>query len=218
MAVMTRSALYRRIDSMRRKYGIQGVFDPYAFAGAQAIPLALHRFTNERLRGILVRTGAYHGVILDTRLTPAEQRFTLTHEIVHFELHCGEQGGSAFQNNSGEYQADEGAAELLMPYRDFIPRVAAARRKLLQNPTEALTRLALHYQLNCEYIRRRMISLDHELDLYRKGTPVCALEPLSYHRRQELGVTEGCFLGKKSPVSVAGIDIFCDDNSRLGVE
>ena len=92
MAVMTRSALYRRIDSMRRKYGIQGVFDPYAFAGAQAIPLALHRFTNERLRGILVRTGAYHGVILDTRLTPAEQRFTLTHEIVHFELHCGEQG------------------------------------------------------------------------------------------------------------------------------
>lgn len=84
-----------------------------------------------------------------------------------------------------------------MPYRDFIPRVAAARRKLLQNPTEALTRLALHYQLNCEYIRRRMISLDHELDLYRKGAPVCALEPLSYHRRQELGVTEGWFPGGK---------------------
>ncbi len=38
MAVMTRGALYHRIDSMRRKYGIRGVFDPYAFVESQEIP------------------------------------------------------------------------------------------------------------------------------------------------------------------------------------
>ncbi len=213
MAVMTRGALYHRIDSMRRKYGIRGAFDPYAFIEEQAIPLALHRFTNERLHGILVRAGTHYGIILDTRLTAAGRRFTLAHEIVHFELHRGEQGDSAFHNSGDEYQADEGAAELLMPYRDFIPRAAAIRRKFLKNQTGALLSLASYYRLDCEYVRRRLVSLNHELGLYRKGVPLSEIEPLSYRRRQALGLADACFLEKKRPVAVSGIDILCDGDA-----
>lgn len=217
MAVMTRGALYHRIDSMRRKYGIRGVFDPYAFVETQQVPIVLHRFTNERLRGILVRAGRHYGVILDTRLTQAERRFTLTHEIVHFELHYGESGGATFQDGGFEYQADEGAAELLMPYRDFIPRAASMRRRYLKSQTAAVAALAAFYRLDCEIVRRRLTSLSYELDLYRKGVPVCEIEPLSSRRRQALGVKYRRFGEPLRPVTTAGIDVFCDDAPLSGL-
>ena len=217
MALMTRSALYHRIDSMRRKYGIRGVFDPYAFLEAQKIPLALHRFTDGHLHGVLVRTGRRYGIILDTRLTPAEQRFTLTHEIVHFELHRGEPGAAAFHNSSDEYQADEGAAELLMPYRDFLPRAAAMRRKFLSDQTAALILLAAHYRLDCEQVRRRLKSLAYELSLYRKGVPVSEIKPLSLRCQAERRLAIDGFTKPKRPVSLSGIDVFCDD-SRSSAE
>lgn len=210
MAVMTRAALYQRIDSMRRKYGIRGVFDPYAFAEARGFLLAQHRFTNERLHGILVRTGKQYGIILDTRLTPAQQRFTLTHEIVHFELHYGETGAATFHDEGTEYQADEGAAELLMPYRDFIPRAAFMRRKFLKDQTAAITTLAAFYKLDCESVRRRLVSLSYELDLYRKGVPVCDLKLTSFRRRQALGVGQSRFGDPLRPVAMDRIDVICD--------
>jgi hypothetical protein len=115
-------------------------------------------------------------VILDERLTSAERRFTLTHELVHFVLHPGARGSTP-ERPGEEYQADEGAAELLMPYRDIIPRAAAMRRRLREEPSSALTALAAVYRLNCEYVRRRIVSLDAELLEFSHGTPVAAIVP-----------------------------------------
>lgn len=213
MAIMTRGALYHRIDSMRQKYGIRGAFDPYAFVKTRDILLTQHRFTNERLHGILVRAGRKYGIILDTRLTPAQQRFTLTHELVHFELHYGEPSTATFHDQGVEYQADEGAAELLMPYRDFIPRMAFMRRKFLKNQTAALSFLASFYRLDCEMVRRRLLSLSYELDLYQRGVPVCELTPVSYRRKRALGMRESRFGKTLRPVTTDKIDIFCDTTS-----
>ncbi len=210
MAVMTRSALCHRIDAMREKYGIRGVFDPFAFAEERGIPIAYHAFAETRIRGILVRTEDHSGIILDPRLTPAQQRFTLAHELVHLELHYGTAGSGAFHDSGGEYQADEGAAELLMPYRDFIPRAASLRRRFLKDRTAALGLLASHYRLDLETVRRRLVSLEHELALYRSGVPISEIEPLSRQRRQALRLHDRPFDRRPQPVSAARIDVWPD--------
>lgn len=211
MAVMTRRTLYRRMDAMREKYGIRGVFDPYAFAEAQGIPLTRHHFHDPRLHGILVRTADCCGVILRADLTPARERFYLTHELVHRELHYGETGRTAFADSGREYQADEGAAELLMPYRDLIPRALSLRRRFLSNPTAALQILAAHYRLDLETVRRRLRSLQHEIALCRSGVPVSEIVPLSRREVQMLGLRDIPFDRLPRPISGRGIDILGDE-------
>ena len=211
MAVMTRRVLYRRIDAMREKYGVRGIFDPYDFAGAQGISIARHDFHDPRLRGILVRTGDACGVILRAGLTPARERFYLTHELVHRELHYGEIGSTAFADSGREYQADEGAAELLMPYRDLIPRALFLRRRFLTDRTAALRILAAHYRLDLEIVRRRLRSLQYEIALCRSGVPVSEIVPLSRREQQARGLPDIPFDRRLRPVSGRGIDILRDE-------
>ena len=211
MAVMTRAALYHRIDSMREKYGIRGVFDPYAFAEERDILIDRHSFHDTRVRGILVRAEDRCGIALNSALTPAQERFTLTHELVHLELHYGETGSTTFRNSGREYQADEGAAELLMPYRDFLPRVLSLRRKFLKDRTAALGLLAAHYHLDLETVRRRLESLRHELAACRSGTPVAEIVPLSLERQKTLHLQDVPFDRRPKPVSLRHIDILKDE-------
>ncbi|MBE6936381.1 MAG: ImmA/IrrE family metallo-endopeptidase [Ruminococcaceae bacterium] len=210
MAVMTRGVLYRRIDAMRRKYGIRGRFDPFAFAAEHEIPVQYHAFSNPALKGILVRSGGACGVVLDPRLSQAEQRLTLTHELVHLELHYGEQG-TAFSHHSGmEYQADEGAAELLMPYRDLLPRAAAFRRRYRQDPVQITGLLAAHYRVDLDTMRRRLESLDYELMCFLRGTPVSEIIPLSRQEKQHQAIPDRQF--RQTPRTTRRTpDIFPDE-------
>lgn len=50
----------------------------------------------------------------------------MAHELIHYWFHP-EQGAfypfsPASRDKEKEWQANEGAAELLLPYRDFVPR------------------------------------------------------------------------------------------------
>lgn len=213
MAVMTRGALCRRMDAMRRKYGIRGPFDPYAFARAQGITVTLHRFSDSRLRGILVHTGGRCGVILGAHLTSAGRRVTLAHELVHYELHRGE-STATFRDSPDEYQADEGAAELLMPYRDFIPRASALRRRYLKDPTGALRMLAARYKLDLETVRRRLVSLEREILLYRHGTPLSDIVPLSFREKAREAGTRERFGRPLRAVRTDGLDIYPDQDEK----
>ena len=105
----------------------------------------------------------------------------------------------------------EKTIELLMPYRDFLPRAAAMRRKFLSDQTAALTLLAAHYRLDCEQVRRRLKSLAYELSLYRKGVPVSEIKPLSLRCQAERRLAIDGFTRPKRPVSLSGIDVFGDD-------
>lgn len=211
MAVMTRRALYRRIDAMREKYGIRGVFDPYAFTEARGIPITRHNFHEPRLRGVLVRTADRCGVILREDLTPARERFCLTHELVHWELHYGESGGTVFEDSGMEYQADEGAAELLMPYRDLIPRALSLRRIFIKDRTSALRILAAHYRMDLETVRQRLRSLQHEIALCRSGVPVSEIVPLSRREQQALGLRDAPFDRRPRRISGMGADVLRDE-------
>ena len=211
MAVMTRGVLYRRIDAMRKKYGIKGRFDPFAIEEAQGSPVQYHAFSDSRLQGVLIRSSGSSGVILDPRLTPEQQRLTLTHELVHRELHYGE-SGTAFQDHSGmEYQADEGAAELLMPYRALIPRAVSFRRRYREDPVRITALLAAHYRVDCETMRKRLDSLDRELMLYIRGTPLSEIVPLSRQELQKQGHSSREFGQPHRKTTLPAPDIFPEE-------
>lgn len=214
MAVMTRGVLYRRIDAMRQKYGIRGRFDPFDFAAARQIPVQYHAFSDPHLKGILVRSGGVCGIVLDPRLSGEQQRVTLTHELVHLELHYGEQG-TAFSDHDGmEYQADEGAAELLMPYHDLLPRAASFRRRYRQDPVKITGLLAAHYRVDLDTMQRRLDSLDYELMLFLHGTPISEIVPISELEKRRKGIPAGQF--RKTPsLTRRAPDIFPDESNEV---
>lgn len=68
-------------------------------------------------------------IILNSNRTPAEQNFDCGHELIHLTKHRKlRESFNCFtrakpqQNTFHEWQANEGSAQLLVPYQDFIPR------------------------------------------------------------------------------------------------
>lgn len=190
---MTKAVLYARIDSMRKKYGIKGSFDPWEFAKNHGYEIRFHSFDDNNVKGFLVRVpgAARQGIILDKNLTREEQRCILAHELVHSELHGAFSRLYEVDKDSSsytEYQADEGAAELLIPYREFIPEVCRMRKMLNARPALITGQLAKKYGVDSEYIRRRIKSLEYETGQYIKGVPIDKIELRSRYELEKNNV------------------------------
>ncbi|HEU5236521.1 MAG TPA: ImmA/IrrE family metallo-endopeptidase, partial [Pyrinomonadaceae bacterium] len=96
--------------------------------------------TEDDISGFLVRNAGEQPVIgVNTLHHPNRQRFTIAHELGHFELHTNEvhvdrvivqlrSGESSSGENPDEVEANRFAAELLMP-ADFILRDVATLLK-----------------------------------------------------------------------------------------
>lgn len=111
-------ALYRQLRELQR---CLPPGDLLITAGA-ICPVHFHRFDSKKLGALLLEGQC---IIVNASQPPASQRFSLAHELVHFSLHAGRPASARTEND--EWQANQGAAQLLVPYQhDIFKKFACA--------------------------------------------------------------------------------------------
>lgn len=137
-------------------------------------------------------------ILLNCARTHREQNFDCSHETIHLALHR-HTGRSTFncysevspnQDPFLEWQANEGAAEFLMPYRQFIPML---RDTIGDRPTK----LAIDYFIDkaCDIffvpdmaVKYRLENLKYEIYQYYAGTELRDIKILSKKQQEKQGL------------------------------
>lgn len=152
--------LYRTISYILDLFGTTQEW--YPLHAIDFVKLMPHRifleylpFNNLSIGAIMVR-GPITGIAVNKNKDPCDQNFDIAHELMHFWLHRDSSALSIdypakSQDRIKEWQANEGAAQLLVPHWDFIPRFLSKVSLVEENfePVENLyTDLANYYGVN----------------------------------------------------------------------
>lgn len=170
------------IDFCSKREDYEVCFQPYKTKG---------------LRGMLIMDPALSVIVLNSEQTHSEQNFFCTHEMMHSLFHRHE-GISAFQcfdrvrpqqDSYMEWQANEGAAQFLVPYQDFIPTFSGLLDFYGSLPDVYIPyMLAERYGVTMRVIEIRLNSLSYEIDQYRSGVPIEKVTLLSRKQQRNRGI------------------------------
>ncbi len=153
------------------------------------IQLEFHEFKDPRLGGFIVKNDPPEKsfVCLNTIVSPQTLEFSAGHELFHWffhptgEIKCKQFGFAS--NSLEEYQANEGAAELFLPYKSFIPDVCSRIKHISEYDYHSLPQmkidLAEHYGVSEAVVSYRMEDLKYEIHQYLDGVDINQLEILS---------------------------------------
>lgn len=140
--MVSRSELYRVADNMRAEMFITGsesLGDLIAAAhGSYGTIVRMEDFHSPRLCGI-TEPGDPDVILLNRFKPEPVNRFALAHELVHARLHRDmphvfmPEDPLGSQDPVLEREADEGAAELLLPWREYLPIMRDFRHALGNN-------------------------------------------------------------------------------------
>jgi len=131
--------------------------DPTALA--KAYGLRIEMFTLTGVNGILVNDAGTWTIGVSNRLPITRRRFTIAHEVAHYELHRNLQ--QVFRCGPGpasrlEREANKRAAEILMPEEFVVPWVLSLK------PSKDVAR---HFGVSEMAWERRMLQLCRDTDL-----------------------------------------------------
>lgn len=212
---MTKKGLYILVEICRDFFfanGINGditiekICEHFPFIKVRYAP-----FQTPRLKGLVSlaqEPGQCHCIIINSNISKEEQRFHGIHEYMHTYFHSRSSEGIILckdspeirQNSFIEWQANEGAAELIMPYKEFIPEFSRCL-DLCLNPSIATEKelfFGIHYDIvdyfankfgvSNAVVENRISGLACEIDQYRSGLPVEKIQLLSYRNRIARGL------------------------------
>lgn len=189
-----KQALYTYIARLRGRYGITDASYPLDIVSMirarEPTNIVFQEFESPYFCAAAIPGPVQDTIILNTRRGPS-QNFDCGHELVHLKKHrdskhalfsCVElggviQGGSPFQ----EWEANEGSAELLVPYRLFIPFFMAARPDIRsqQDYRRFLRAAADRFGVTPATIRVRFDSLRYAVWQAARGAAIDEVELLS---------------------------------------
>jgi Zn-dependent peptidase ImmA (M78 family) len=164
------------------------------------VEIKYHRFkTNGFCAAILLGEKA-DTIILNSNRQSAEQNFDCSHEIIHAAKHrnlgintfsCMELKAKQ-QSNLGywEWEANEGAAEFLVPYFSILPEIKKAYPSLKTWHDFHLFKndMAEKYDVTEAVINFRLESLKYEICQYLDGVEICSLDILSNKQQINRGI------------------------------
>ena len=174
-------ALYTRLEDKLSSSDLRFEFpiDVRELIRREDIEVQYCHFESDAIGAVLVKGEQKSGILVNSNKPAAEQRFDLAHELIHFWFHPTRTSFS-FQNPQSrdrdkEWQANEGAAQLLLPYTDFIPRFIQTARYVEENhepPEEIYSSLAKFYQVLPVVVDYRARNLESEILQYLSGVPI----------------------------------------------
>ena len=187
MKYLTKAELYEKVDNLMEELDLTP--DSYPL---DSVSLARKFFVNaeityesfDALCAILYRGRKSTSLRLNSKRSNIMQNFDCMHEIIHYFLHtdtqcfqCVNPDSSLNINDFLEWQANEGAAEALVPYRLFIPMYV----KLCEEDEETATaKLSKFFNVTKRVILNRIDNLDYEIYQYKVlGRSVGDIEILS---------------------------------------
>ena len=141
-------------------------------------------FKEIKICGILHKGKGCTSMALNLKRSKKGRNFDCMHELVHYWFHdtdffyCVEGAQSHM-----EWQANEGAAQFLMPYQNFIPIYCNLYDKICKNGTELeyqslIAFLSNRYMVGERAISIRIKSLSYEIAEYMSGVDIRDLKIL----------------------------------------
>jgi Zn-dependent peptidase ImmA (M78 family) len=199
-----KKALYDKIEQMRKDLGISDdryPLDMVDFCLEKGfVEIGEAPFKSTGTRGMAVpyyENGEKDVILLNSKLCKKEQSFTCGHELIHLFLHRSKtiQYFSFEQvmlkhNPFLEWQANEGSAELHVPYRLLFPKIKVAFQKM-KSPQDIQTlraSLAEDFQVMDEVIYYRFESLKYEIYQYLTGVSLENIEFMPVSKQKEEGI------------------------------
>lgn len=160
-----------------KNHGIQVGFAPFATTGLRGMASIGNELTSDV-------------IILNAYRNKIEQNVDCAHESIHITYHRNENSKSfncfdtalPSQDKYLEWQANEGGAELLVPYKTLLP-IIKKYYYCLNNYLDIymLKEELIHrYNVTNAVIKYRLESLKFEIEQYVNGVPIQDLRILSY--------------------------------------
>lgn len=184
-----KASLYQEVQHLREYMGIS-----LSDTTLDIIEYCKREYSDIKTEAIPLKTSGLHGmmvppesnsepyiILLNSSRSEIEQRFDYTHELMHIALHkkvkrnfnCFDSPGQ-HQDKFIEWEANEGAAEFLLPYKVFIPQYLKlsklhAREWLNSYPVRLL---ANEFNVTDSVVANRIKSLNYEIYQYMHGIHV----------------------------------------------
>lgn len=142
---------------------IYSVIDEYKY-----LTIVEEKFESTGLCGFLIRNKEPDAsiIVINSNLTPCDKNFAICHEIIHYFCHPIENENKMFSashkkhiKSPREQQANEGAAELLIPAELFVPEFKTAM-EFYGSFNNACVETAKAYNIAPEVVKYRCKNLD----------------------------------------------------------
>jgi len=200
--IWTKAELYIQVDKIRDKLHLRKApIDSIALIKNVCVNpyVTTIGFESKSICGMLVKGQQSTYIGLNANHTPAQQNYYCAHEFIHYCYHgdddlvlvCCDQISPG--NMYSEWQANEGAAELLVPYRQFIPAITGLfcgyPDKKFKDLYGLLNELAYRHNVPKTTISNRIDTLAYEICQYTRGVPLDKLEIISAKEQKRRGIS-----------------------------
>lgn len=140
------------------------------------------QFNSTKIGGILYKGEKNSSMALNSARSLKGQNFDCMHELIHYWFHPpGERfcidDNKIIRNSSIEWQANEGAAEALMPYKLFIPKLFEYKGDI-----QKLSDFFFVGELSVKY---RIDNLEPEIFQYMHGIPINRIIVIQKARKKD---------------------------------
>ena len=177
MKFLTKKELYYFVDNLIEQLDLN--YDSYPLNSIEiakrfCVDLKLHEIDFEGICGILYRGNSTY-IALNNSHSNLMQNFDCMHELIHYFLHedinefnCFTQENSIKQHDGLEWQANEGAAQALVPYQTFIPTYVQLCKEYRNDKFQfkIIAELSKKYMVSENVIQIRLNSLKYEIYQY----------------------------------------------------
>jgi Zn-dependent peptidase ImmA (M78 family) len=208
--IYDKATLYLRIEEHRNRLGICNSDYPINIkevcSNSKHIVVRECPFKTPGLRGIATKRTVFDGtdiILLNSNRNENEKNFDCGHEMIHLlehrnakaqTFHCFEKT-MPNQNSFMEWQANEGSAELIVPYRKFITdfcsdiKLAIKMGINYERNINAIPEVyADNYKVTPSFIRNRIRNLQYEICQHYHGTAINNLDIKSRHQLKSQGI------------------------------
>lgn len=198
-----KETLYKNIDKLRLDLGFSLEESDYPISSINLGKQHCNNLTIEEVPfptpyicGILYKGNISTSIALNSNREKCMQNFDCMHELIHYFFHdisycqlmCSEK--TIKQDSYIEWQANEGAAQFLVPYQIFIPKYLELEDKYAKSNWDDLSIEELSKYFNVSYgvIKNRINNLETEILQYKRGRDIKALTLISKSKAISLGL------------------------------
>lgn len=196
MKYWTKQLLYDNVDSLISQLDFTNNDYPLnsiSIAKKYCVDLHLEEINFDNLCGVLYR-GKSTYIALNASHNDEMKNFDCMHELIHYFLHDGEKEFKCLnsnekkvcQNSFLEWQANEGAAQALVPYKMFIPMYVELSLKYRDDILQyKITKILSEYFNVSEFvISNRIHNLRYEI--YQYFIKKCSIDNLDIYSNKQL--------------------------------
>lgn len=199
---MAKESLYVYVDNLRKRLNIKDSDYPIntiSICKGKNIFIDFKQFNTSQFCALAFKGDTQDTIILNLARNNLENIFDCGHEMIHLTRHrnigtscfnCFETTRPA-QNSFIEWEANEGSAEFLVPYKLLLPEI----KKLYCNNCswtdirKMKCILTKKFNVTEAVIQYRFESLKYEISQYINGTNIDEIDILSASRQKYYGIS-----------------------------